>query len=171
MKVLAFDIATQTGVAFGRPGEKPITKVIDLGSGRSDAARFAKALRMAEGFIEARKPDLVAVEAPIGPGSSTVLVGLYACVVAQAVKMGCKVERYQVQSIRKHFLGKALTSKDYPGLTKAESRAEIKRVVMVRCRMLGWPVDTDDEADAIALWDYAIAKAGKAASMPGGLFN
>ena len=171
MKVLSFDIATNTGVAFGRPGEVPLTKVIDLGTGKSDAARFAKALRMVEGFIEARQPDLISVECPIGPGSSTLLVGLYACVVGQCMAMGHNPKRYQVQSIRKHFLGKALTSRDYPGLSKAESRKEIKRVVIARCNALGWRVDTDDEADAAALWDFTIAKERAGGAMPKGLFG
>lgn len=170
MKILAFDIASSTGIAFGGPGDVPMTKVIDLGRARSKQARFAKAIRMTAGFIEARRPDLVAVECPIGPGTSSVLSGAYACVVGQAHLMGVRVVDYQVQSIRKHFLGKALTSRDFPGLTKDESRAEIKRVVMNRCRALGWKVDTDDEADACALWDYAMAKAGVQTVPQGGLF-
>ncbi|MBT8460006.1 MAG: hypothetical protein KJN60_10085, partial [Boseongicola sp.] len=117
MRVLAFDIATQTGVAFGCVGSAPQSKVIDLGKGRSDAARFSKAIRMTKGFIDDCRPDLVAIEAPIGPGSSTVLIGLYACVVGEAYRMGCTVKRYQVQTIRKHFLGKALTARDFKGLT------------------------------------------------------
>jgi hypothetical protein len=85
--------------------------------------------------------------------------------------MGIPHRRYQVQSIRKHFLGKALTSKDYPGLTKDEARSEIKKVVMNRCRALGWAVDTDDEADACALLDYAMAMEGAQTMPSGGLFQ
>lgn len=170
MKVLAIDIATSTGLAFGGAGDVPLTKVVDLGHGRSQDRRFAKALRLAEGFVEARKPDFVALEAPIGQGSSTILIGLYACISGQVRKMGIPQATYPINSIRKHFIGKHLTVKDYPGLSKDEARAEIKRVVMNRCRALGWTVDTDDEADACALLDYALAKNGAMTTPSGGLF-
>lgn len=170
MKILALDIATQTGLAYGGPGDVPLTKVVDLGAGRTEARRFAKALRVAEGFVEARKPDLVVLECPIGSASSTVLIGLYACILGQVQKMGVPHKTYQVSSIRKHFIGKNLTTRDYPGLKKDEARKEIKKVVMNRCRAMGWNVDTDDEADACALWDYALAMEGAQTMPSGGLF-
>ena len=40
MKVLAFDIATSTGVAWGVAGETPRATTVDLGKGLSDAKRF-----------------------------------------------------------------------------------------------------------------------------------
>lgn len=171
MKVLAFDIATKTGLAYGGAGDIPLTKVIDLGTGMSDSRRAAKAMRMAEGFIENRAPDFVAIECPIGPKASGILWMLYGCVLGQVEKMGVKHCTYQVSSIRKHFLGRNLTSRDYPGLSKDQARAEIKQVVMNRCRALGWQVDTDDEADACALLDYALAKHGAHRTPAGGLFD
>lgn len=177
MKILAMDIALRTGLAFGGVRDEngvllpPMTKVIDLDTGRNEARRLAKAARMARGFIEARKPDFVALECPIGPKASGILWMLYGVIQAQVELMGVEQATYQVSSIRKHFLGKHLTTRDYPGLTKDEARREIKKVVINRCRALGWQVDTDDEADACALLDYALAKKGAATTPAGGLFD
>ncbi len=54
-------------------------------------------------------------------------------------------------TVRRHFLGKGMTPR------KSE---EIKRAVMTRCKQLGWVVETDHEADALAILDYSLALRG-----------
>jgi hypothetical protein len=160
VKVLAFDIATVTGVALGDAGHAPRAWTVDLGEGRSRAAKFSRAILMVETLVDYHKPDLIAVEAPVGgPKTSHDLVGLWACVIGAAHKAGCKnVESCNIGTVRKHFLGKHLTAAHFPGSSKAFAKAQIKSAVMNRCAALGWVVETHDAADAAAVWDYACAK-------------
>ena len=158
MRVLALDIATNCGVCFGEAGAAPTAWSVDLGKKRSDAARFAKALRMTRHYIGKFKPDLVAVEAPVGgPKTSHLLVGLWACVTGEIECAGVPVLKCDISSVRKHFLGKHLTTKHFPHLQPRLAKLEIKRSVMNRCTALGWSVKNDDAADAAAVWDYACA--------------
>lgn len=170
MICLAFDIASKTGVAHGRAGSKPSAFAVDLGKA-SDEERFSKALRMTAAYIDRFKPDLVAVEAPVGGrDANALLIGLAACVKGEAARHGCRVVEYFPATVRKHFLGKALTSRDFPALSKAAAKKAIKGAVMDRCRLLGWEVETGDAADAAALWDYACSKESRAhqlTSLPG----
>lgn len=172
--IMAFDIATHTGVAFGTVGETPRSTTIDLGQGKSQALRFAKAIRTTKHLITRYKPDLIVYEAPIGGKyTSHFLVGLAACVTGQAA-IECRKapEKLDIGTVRKHFLGRNVTTRDFPGLNKKQAKAAIKQAVIGRCTMLGWKVDSDDAADACACWDYACATYCNAQSAPlGGLFH
>lgn len=158
MKILALDLATVTGVAIGNAGGIPTAWSVDLGEGRSQNARFANAIRLTQRLCEEHKPDLVAIEAPIGGmTTSHYLVGLWACVVGSATSSGCRSEKFDIASVRKHFLGKHLTVKHFPGMTKAAAKKEIKLAVVNRCGALGWVVRGHDAADAAATWDFACS--------------
>jgi NAD(P)-dependent dehydrogenase (short-subunit alcohol dehydrogenase family) len=101
---------------------------------------------------------VVAVEAPVGGrDANALLIGLVACVKGEAARHGVRVVEYYPASVRKHFMGKALAARDFPGKSRAASKAAIKGAVMARCKALGWNVETGDAADAAALWDYACA--------------
>ena len=174
MRILALDIATQTGIAIGNSGEVPESWSVDLGKGRSEGARFSKSLSLTHCLIRDHSPDLIAVEAAIGgPNTSHFLVGLLACVRGCAFNRGIPVEVCSIGGIRKHFLGKNLTVRDYPGMTKAQARTQIKSEVMKRCKLLGWEAADDDAADAAALFDFACANfaRGYQAAPSGGLFK
>lgn len=173
MNILALDIATQTGVAFGCSGADPECWSEDLGKGMSEDARFSKALSLTHNLIIKFDPDQIAVEAAIGgKNTSHFLVGLLACVRGCAFNRKVPLVVYHASSIRKHFVGKALTTRDFPGVSTAASKRAIKETVMKRCKMLGWTVPDDDAADAAALWDYAQAKMREHQSKPvGGLFG
>lgn len=158
MKVLALDIATNCGVCFGEAGAVPRAWAVDLGKGRPDAARFAKALRMTRHYIAKFEPDLVAIEAPVGgPKTSQLLVGMWACVTAEIENAGVSSLKCNIGAVRKHFLGQNLTKKDFPGVPPAMAKKRIKGAVMNRCATLGWSVDGHDAADAAAVWDYACS--------------
>lgn len=179
MKILALDIATNTGIAVGTSGSDPLCWSENLGKGPEDR-RFANVLRLTARLIEQHEPDLIVVEAAIGgPKASAYLIGLVANVRGCAATRGVKCEGAHLGSIRKHFLGKALTTKHFPGMKHADAKKAIKAEVVKRCQLLGWfiPVDErglpdDDAADAVALWDYAQATYGTGyQSKPhGGLF-
>jgi len=131
---------------------------VDLGKGRSDAARFSKAIRMARHYVAKFQPDLVAIEAPIGgPRTSHLLVGMWACVTGEVASAGVPCMKCDIGSVRRHFLGTNLTARHFPGLKPNQAKVEIKRAVMNRCRVLGWSVANSDCADAAATWDYACA--------------
>ena len=173
MKIMAFDIAGHTGIAFGGAGEIPRSTSVDLGRKKSEAVRYSKMIGLTRKMIAQFEPDLVVYEAPVGgPKTSHFLVGVAACFVGEAHRNGVNIKKLELSSVRRHFLGKHLTSRHFPHLTKAKARIEIKRAVVARCHQLGWDVDDDDEADACALWDYAQAVYGRSQSAPlGELFN
>lgn len=175
MIIVALDLASVSGVAAGSPGGRPKAWSVDLGQGRSEDARFSKALILTHKLIEAHKPDVLAIEAPVG-GSKTshFLVGLVACVRGCAFNRGVQVEPYNIASIRKHFCGGHVTSAAYghldPKKRKGAARAAGKNLVMQRCRQLGWEAEDDNAADACALWDYACSlqsRAHQVANLPG----
>lgn len=170
MKVLAFDVATVTGCAFGVAGDKPRAWAVNFGKA-SDEDRFSKALRMTATYIERFSPDLVAVEAPVGGReASALLIGMVACVKGEAARHGVRVVSYFPATVRKHFLGKALTGRDFPALNRAAAKKAIKGAVIARCNLLGWAVDGADAADAAALWDFATSiesRAHQMTSLPG----
>lgn len=157
MRCLAFDTAIKTGVCIGDAGSRPRAFTVDLGKVEWDI-RFARALRMVETYIEQFKPDVVAVEAPAAGGYQNLdLIGLTVCVRAQAAKMGRRTVMHYPNSIRKHFLGRALKAKDFPGKTHGAAKAAIKGQVIARCQLLGWDIEDSDAADAAALWDFTCS--------------
>lgn len=171
--VMAFDLAGQTGVAFGRVGEVPRATTIDLGKALSQEERLAEILRATEALLSRFRPEILAYEAPVGgPKTSHLLVAIAGCFVGQAKRLGYAPKSVAIGSVRKHFLGRALASRDFPGMSKARARTAIKSTVIARCGALGWQPRSDDEADAMALWDYACATYGRGQSAPlGGLFD
>ena len=172
MKILALDIASNTGIAVGSVGSIPLAWSENLGKA-PDERRFSNVLRLTDRLIREHKPDFIAVEAAIGgKTTSHFLVGLVACVRGCAFNRGVPCEALHLGSIRKHFLGKALTTRDFPGLSHAKAKQAIKAEVVKRCNLLGWNPPDHDSADAMALLDYALAlKAPKYQARPlGGLF-
>jgi Holliday junction resolvasome RuvABC endonuclease subunit len=174
MKIVALDIATQTGVAVGESGTTPKAWSVDLGKGLSEGVRFSQILKLTHGLIATHEPDLVAVEAAIGgKNASAYLIGLVACVRGVSANRGVECEQFHSGSIRKHFLGKAYTSRDFPHLKVAHAKRAIKQLVIDRCALLKWEAEDDNAADALALWDYTCAhKATSYQAAPlGGLFR
>lgn len=157
--LLALDLSSTVGVAEGMPGQVPRTWTWALGSpGASQAHRFAELLKRMSDQLAVTKPDAVWIEAPLPPSAlatmgstpdtALLLFGLPAIVKAVAYLRGVyRVELANVQDVRKHFTGQ-----------RRHPRGDGKNVVMDRCRMLGWRVANDHEADAAALWSYACGQ-------------
>ena len=168
MIVMAFDIATHTGVALGRAGETPRAISVDFGK-RNQAVVFSKVIRLTCNLLTKYKPDILVYESPVGgPKTSHFLVGIAACFAGEASRLGYKPEKLDISSVRKHFLGRNLTRRDFPHLAPGRARTEIKRAVIARCHQLGWRVEDDDQADACALWDYAAATIARTQGAPAG---
>lgn len=163
MIVLALDLATKTGVAVGGAGQCPALFTENLG-GANHAARFYAAMVLAQTLIRQHRPDLVAIETPVVAGvkgsADRILMtaGLRAAVLGVCHRHMVRWCDVNVLSVRKHFIG-----------TAKLKRAEAKRAVVDECRRRGWPVRGDDEADAAAIWDYALAANGF--HTEGGLFS
>lgn len=168
--ILALDIATNMGVALGKPGATPIAWSVNLGKA-PDERRFSKVLTVTSSLIAEHKPDLIALEAPVGgPKTSHYLVGLVACVRGVAFNRGVRVMSCPIGAVRKHFTGRNWTARDFPGMNKGAQKAAIKAQVMARCKLLGWDVRDTDAADAAATWDYACAMTGTQVAPAGELF-
>jgi Holliday junction resolvasome RuvABC endonuclease subunit len=173
MQILALDVATRVGVCVGSSGADPIAFEEYLGKASEDE-RFSNVLRLTQNLIRDHRPDLVAVEAAIGgKTSSPYMTGLVACVRGVCANRRVRCESVHSGSVRRHFLGKALTTRHFPHLSKPAAKKAIKQEVIKRCHLLGFDVTTDNEADAVATWDYAQAKWGSHyQSQPlGGLFS
>ncbi len=161
MLTLALDLATCTGFALG-----DLTGIKVSGSRRfpstgEDIGRFAYAYRSwLKTGLKRHKPDCLVFEQPV-LGSDTALATarkLYGmtwqteltCI--DLMKSGDLPPNFEIQEVnisdwRSHFLGKG-----YP-----KERNACKAATMQMCRVRGFHFDDDNEADAIAILDYALA--------------
>lgn len=146
--ILALDLATTTGVAFGPPCAPPRTWHFRVeGQTHNKAASFIRAIN---GMMKSQKPEIVVIEAPfVGrlPDVTRVLMGMRYVTYGIAAMHGVEAEERDIAAIRKHFLGHS-----------GGKRADAKAAVLARCRALGWPVTTEDEADAAALWSMVASE-------------
>lgn len=150
--VLALDLARVTGWACGRPGAEPAHGRVQFASpGSSHEAVFAGAMTWMRGRIEWFKPELLLWEAPLAGfkggrttnDATTILFGLPAVVGAVAFEHGIyDIRKADTRDVRIHFIGKNL------------KRVQAKVHTKMQCRAMGWEVDDDNEADALATWHF-----------------
>jgi len=167
--ILALDIATTTGYAFAEPGGVPEFKAfravppVDAGG---DGDVYVAFERWLNELIDRLDPAIVVFESPYLPRASagrtvrsatgTVLYKtqpaqinmhtirrlLVLCGIAEKVaaerRLICREE--DTRTIQKTFTG-------YGGGKRVEKKAAVMRV----CRLYGWNVTNDNEADALAL--------------------
>ena len=153
MKLLALDLATTTGWAFGEPGGRPSSGSERLARAGSSVEVIGGALlKWSFNFIQAQQPDAIVWEAPLKLPHDTVdhleiNLGLPAIVGAVGNRLGVTMFRKaSVQQVRLFFIGTANAKRD-----------QAKELTMRRCRHFGFtPVD-DNEADALAVWHYQAA--------------
>lgn len=167
--ILALDLATTTGWAEGPVGGRPIFGSIRLApAGASQEEIFAGAIKWIGGRLMAFRPDILVFEESelfrLRSGKATkatieVLFGLPAVIGGVAHRMGVPVIRKAMTcDVRKHFIDHARMK-----------RIDAKAAVIAECRRRGWGVKNDDEADALALWDFMSAvvdPAQRATGMP-----
>lgn len=146
--VLAIDIATSTGIAIGRVGEKPTLFTVNFGRDADMIMRVGKATLWAAEFLRLNRPDAIFIEAPMPPNASKnadatmTALTLFGAIAGPCHAKFRNVQTAHVQSVRSKFLG--IARPDDP-----------KSCAMRLCEALGWTPSNTDEADAAALWWFA----------------
>lgn len=153
--VVGFDPSTtRFGVACGSEADgAPKSFVWKLPG--ADERVFDRTLGLAfenalELFKVTHTTDVV-IEAPIilrdrSSHTMEALMQLTGALRAAAHRHGCTTLMVASSTVRRHFIGVGnLKSKD------------AKLAVQARCRLLGWAVEDDNAADAVATWSYAMA--------------
>lgn len=150
--VAGLDVATTTGVCLGKPGQAPAFWSEDLGKRLPHEERFAKALKLTQRLINEHGVTAIGIEAPIIVAgrdkkvNNHLLMGLISCIQGWASIKGVPCALYEVGTIDKHFLG-----------MRMKGREQRKAAIMNRCQSLGWGPQSDDEADAGAVFDITSA--------------
>ena len=155
MLIAAFDIATVTGAADGDSNGKPRCWSWNLKlAGDSRPLKLAMLRDYTDRYLAENKPDAVFYERGLGLAAAMEIgmsddtmallrgaIGVVeSCAAAARIK---RIEAIGVQDARRHLLG--------PGRIP---KGEGKRMVMERCRMLGWAPKNTDESDALCLWSF-----------------
>jgi hypothetical protein len=158
-KVLALDLATTTGWAIGRPGKVPTFGHLRFSKpGSSRALTYRTYRNWLDKTFGGRDgepsaiPDLIVYESPaIGAhmgGKTNIETLKLLGGLAEHLEEWCygktELREASASQVRAHFIGQNLKA------------AIAKPMVFERCKELGWPVETHDESDAAALWDYQI---------------
>ena len=177
MTYLALDLSkASTGWALWRPGtDGPRYGHWQLGSEyTSEGGVYAKLHRNMSDLHKVEPFDRLYFEEPINPGhlsgnTSIATIWLLSGLAAHAQSFGhikrCRlIKAVNVERWRKDFIGdmvvrevKAGTRcKRKQGDTKASSTDTLKKLVIERCRQLGFSPKKNDEADAIGILTYAI---------------
>lgn len=159
--VIALDLATVLGYAVGRLPALPITQLEAIvtkppkplsgfhrvaQAGISVGEFLSAYADWFEGIVDEHQPTGIIFEAPIlpaktNPATVRKLVGLAGITQMLAFERGVRwVREAQPSSVKKHICGSGAPGKD-----------GVQRAILER----GWQFATDDEADALALWDYA----------------
>lgn len=152
MKTVGLDIATKVGVCLGEPGQTPTFWTEDLGYALPHEERGAKLLRFTHRLIRDHDVSAIGIEAPIRKkhdkkSTNELLMGLIFVVRSWAAMKGIPCRTFEVSTIDKNFLGAA----------QKGGRDERKRAIRKQCEMFGWNPQTDDEADAGAVFWMACA--------------
>ncbi len=148
--ILALDLATKTGWAYGKPDKRGPTAFGSLKFKGERPAIYRELRRWLSDWIRAQ-PGLIVFESAAPPiwmlgrtrfATTKLLIGM-----CEHVEELC-YERIELcdamtSQVRAHFLG-----------TNRIKRPEAKRLTIARCEKLGWHVANDNEADACALWHY-----------------
>lgn len=160
--VLSLDLATVLGYAVGRLPPLPITQLEAAATKppqpHSGFHRIAQPNTPVGPFLSAyadwldamlaeHKPGGLIFEAPILPAKTSLdtvrkLVGLAGVTQMLAHETGITwIREAQPSSVKLHICGSG-----------APGKTGVQRAIMER----GWEFATDDQADALALWDYAV---------------
>src|SRR4051794_23184226 len=153
--ILALDLATACGIAEGTPGGDPraSSKTFAVEAGGLFGAG-ERALMFFSDRLTVDPPAAIFIERPglhsIGKAGTSfqAIFRLFGLIFLAGVIARCRgiydVRLIEVKDVRKHFLGGA-----------GVAGPDAKRLTQARCRELGWSFKNPDEADALALWDFA----------------
>ncbi len=167
--VVAFDLATATGVCLGRAGDKPKVVTWDMrAAGPSRPRRLLCFSNLCDELFRHNRIDYLRYEAPvplaafsrakadgrIAVGENTLLllrglIGVLECCGARADILD--IQPFSVQDARQHLTGWRTFPRNKNG--KSNAKAEVMRMV----RMLGVDCRDDNQADAYCGWSYCCA--------------
>jgi len=151
--ILALDLATTTGFAWGVPGKRPRFGTIRFaGRERAHTHRLFRQWLETNWNVRDEQPDLVVYESPAAPllmmGRTNISTIKFLIGLCEHLEEWCyekfELREASVQQVRAHFIGGNFKS------------AIAKQMTIDRCLQLGWKVSNDNEADACALWDYQV---------------
>jgi Holliday junction resolvasome RuvABC endonuclease subunit len=145
--ILTLDLATHTGYAAGPFSERPQFGSHLLPSTGENTGRFIAAFDDWLNFmLDSCLYDLVVYEAPslfakTTPITVEKLNGLATHAQLLCFRRSIRCRSANASQVKKHFTGK--------GNAKKEE-------TVARARSYGFPVDNDNEGDAIAVWHWAL---------------
>ena len=149
MRILALDIATTTGWAFGEPNTEP-----EWGSasfrGGSLGARISRFEDWIDQMIGGLAPHYVVIEKPLmvryipNLDTSRLLLGFTGVVEKLCYRRDVRVCEAHNAEWKKAFIGHA-----------SRKGRSIKADCIAKCAQHGWHVDDDNEADALGIWSHA----------------
>lgn len=150
-QLLALDLATSVGFAvLDDHGLAQSGRFVIDGKGAPIGRflhRYAEWLTKYIGFCLPRR---IVFEAPwIGPNTHQDTARKLMCLAGRTEEVAYDmripiVREVNNAEVRKHFVGKGRGARD-----------EMKRLVQQRCIDLGWKPESDDEADALSVMDFA----------------
>lgn len=148
--IIAIDPATTTGICHGYVGSQP-RLLTQCFRSKTDEDLYGAATVFFATFLKDRKPDLVCIEAPIQAAwgktnaqTTSITRGLYAIFTGIARAKGIRVERADIGTWRKYFLGRGnLNGK------------EAKRQCVALCQQMGWSAPDHNAAESAGIWCYA----------------
>lgn len=166
MRILFLDLATKSGYALGSVAGVEESGIIEFPRTGTDYGTLLwSMIDCFDAMIGVRSPDQVGFEQPIIPSQSKMnlmtLRKLYLmgpCLEAAALKRKVPVFEGALGDIRTHFLGRGNVPRD---------SARAKAMVKNKCRMRGWKFQDDNEADALAGLDWALACESPAFALAG----
>ncbi len=146
--ILALDLGTTTGWAIGVPGTMPICKSVSFpkASVSGPGRLYASFEDWLWDLIEVHQPVMIAYEAPMPPQAMKgINAGRIALSLVGHLEQVCyraTIPCYEqdVWAVRGYFVA---------------HRGAKKEAVMAECRKRGWAFDTDNAADAAAVWAFA----------------
>lgn len=152
MHAVALDLATRTGVAHWSAGRhRPAFTTLRLPGDPEEVARPMEALRAHLADLHRLEPIThLFFEAPIVAALNMHTVYKLCALAGMAEWFASRIDatcRQVVQgSWRKHFIGR--------GNGKS---AELKRLAIEACKLRGWEVTDDHQADALGTLDYGLS--------------
>lgn len=150
--VLALDIASKTGWAFGAPNLRPTHGILALPAPGLDLGGHGAAFAdgMAD-LLTVHQPSRIVIEAPFYQAKGQAitieaLLGLNMMAHTIAYRWDLRIAKVPAVTARKAMLGRA----------QFGGRDEGKKAVMAWCRAQGWEPRDDNAGDALVLLAHAL---------------
>jgi hypothetical protein len=163
MRQLSLDPATWTGFAFGEHGTKPFSGLIKLPGDMSRAGKATVLEGRVRDLISGNRVEHVVLEdvyAMTGKAFSMdqqKLLHSFRCAIEMAC-FKCGLTDQHMTFVMPGAWRKTFGISEVPAIVrrgkKGNVRKWLKQAAIERCHELGWPVDNDNEADALGLWAY-----------------